>query len=314
MSTLLQRFVSQHRHKIEEALIEHLPLSHQSRTHKYNEALHYAIFPGGKRWRPVLTLLGGMLVGASPQAIMPAACAIEYLHSSSMIIDDLPAMDDADVRRGKPSLHLAYDESTAMLVALGLLNHSYSLLALTCQNAGHKEMTGRLITLASEWIGADGMIGGQTVDLELRGRYWDRENLASRNLKTTGLMCLMMTAGAIAMNAYEEEISSLCKFGESLGMAYQIYDDLLDELGVSGLIGKPLKQDERHNSPSFVSEYGIRDAQNIAIQFINDGKKGLRGQFGNTQEVQWLSEVADMIIASSTCYLAEKGCDLTTAT
>ncbi len=310
MSKTLQYFVTQYRPKIEEALFEHLPLSRQGRACRYNEALHYAIFPGGKRWRPLLTLLGGILVGASPQTILPAACAIEYLHSSSMIMDDLPAMDDADLRRGKPSLHLAYDESTAMLVSLGLLNHSYSLLALTCQKSGHTEMAGPLITQASEWIGADGMIGGQMVDLELRGGCWGSEALISRNLKTTGLMRLMMTAGAIAMSAYEEEIQALARFGEAVGMAYQICDDLLDELGEARMIGKPLKQDERHHSPSFVRKYGIGEAQMMATQLIIDGKDCLRAQFGNTQEVKWLSEAADLIIAPFKLRFTENKYDL----
>ena len=314
MTKPLQYFVSKYRPEVEEALYKHLPRSRQSYAHRYNEAMHYAIFPGGKRWRPFLTLLGGMLVGANPQTILPAACAIEYLHSSSMIIDDLPSMDDANIRRGKPSLHLAFDESTALLVSLGLLNHSYSLLALTCQNTGHSKMTGPLIRQASDWVGSDGMIGGQIVDLELRSSYWDRESLVSRNLKTTGLMCLTMTAGAIAMNANEEEIGVLSKFGESLGMAYQICDDLLDELGETPMLGKPPKQDERHHSPSFVRKYGIAEAQQMASQLIVDGKGALQDQFGNTQEVQWLSEAANMILAPFIHCLAERRYDLATAT
>lgn len=312
MSKSLQHFVTQYRPKIEEALFEHLPLSRQDRTHRYNEALRYAIFPGGKRWRPLLTLLGGMLVGASPQTILPSACAMEYLHSSSIIIDDLPAMDDADIRRGKPSLHIAYDESTAILVSLGLLNHSYSLLTLTCQKTGHWEMAGPLITQASEWIGSDGMIGGQVVDLELRGDGWENEALISRNLKTTGLMRLMMTAGAIAMNSCKEEICALSRFGEVLGMVYQICDDLLDELGEARMLGKPLKQDERHHSPSFVSKYGIVGAQMMATQLIMDGKNCLREQFGNIQEVKWLCEAVEMIVAPFNFSFAENKYDLVT--
>jgi geranylgeranyl diphosphate synthase type II len=310
MSKSLQQFVLQHRPKIEEALFEFLPISHQRLTQRYNKALHYAIFPGGKRWRPLLTLLSGVIVGADVQNLLPAACAIEYLHSSSMIIDDLPAMDDADIRRGKPSLHSAFDESTAMLVSLGLMNHSYSLLALTCQKSGHREMAGALINRASVWIGADGMIGGQVVDLELRGGHWEGDILVSRNLKTTELMRLMMTAGAIAMNAYEEEIAALSRFGEALGMAYQICDDLLDELGDARVIGKPLKQDERHCSPSFVSQYGIVGAQRMATQLILDAKSCLHTQFGNSQEVKWLSEAAEMIVAPFNRYLANNKYDL----
>lgn len=298
MSNHLQQVILQYRATIEEALFEHLPRSRQVGTERYNEALHYAVFPGGKRWRPMLTLLGGMIVGTAPQHLLPAACAIEYLHTSSMIIDDLPAMDDADLRRGKPSLHLAFDESTALLVSLGLMNQSYALLALSCQKTGHSEVAGQLLAQATALIGSDGMIGGQVVDLELRNDCLGRETLESRNLKTTALTRLMMTAGPIAAKAHENEIATLAKFGEALGMAYQICDDLLDEIGEYRAIGKPLKQDERHRRPSFVAKYGVMGAQRLAHNLINEGIEHLHTQFGPRKEVQWLSEAAQMIIAS----------------
>ncbi len=297
MSNSLQNFIQQYRPQIEQELVDNLPLSRQRGTNRFNEALHYAVFPGGKRWRPVLTLLGGMLVGVSAECLYAAACAIEYLHTSSIIIDDLPAMDDADLRRGKPAMHLAYDESTALLVSLALMNHSYSLLALTCQQINHGKMTGRLIQHAAEWIGADGMIGGQMIDLELRGGSYVQDKLASRNLKTTTLTRLMMTAGAIATNAYETEIAALASFGETLGTAYQIYDDLLDELGETRVIGKTLKQDQRHLCPSYVSEYGVYKAQRMAIEMLEQGSDTLYRQFGECPEVNLLIEVAQTIIA-----------------
>ncbi|HEX4945722.1 MAG TPA: polyprenyl synthetase family protein [Blastocatellia bacterium] len=304
MTITLQHFVAHHRPKMEVALFEYLPYSRKGGTQRFNEALHYALFPGGKRWRPFLTLLGGMIVGANPQAILPAACAMEFLHTSSMILDDLPAMDDADTRRGKPALHLAYDESTAVLVALALMNHSYSLLALTCQKLNHNELAGRLISQAAEWIGADGMIGGQVVDLELWSNDSEFETLVSRNLKTTALMKLTMTAGAIAANAYETEIAALARFGEVLGMAYQICDDLLDELGDDHVIGKPKRQDTRHQRPNFVNKYGIVEARRIADELVKEGKEGIQKQFSHRQEVILLTEAADTIVGAPPFSLA----------
>ena len=195
MSQSLKQFDARYRACIEKELLRNLPTSHQRHTERFNDALAYAVFPGGKRWRPLLTLIGGFIVHAPLQSLLPAACAIEYLHSSSMIIDDLPAMDDADLRRGKPTLHLAYDESTALLTSLALMNHSYSLLSLACRRAGNSEASSRLILDATECIGANGMIGGQVVDLELRDDVAGTEGLASRNLKTTALMRLMLTCG-----------------------------------------------------------------------------------------------------------------------
>ena len=241
MNTLLENFIKQYQSPIETHLLKNLPLTCQRGARRYNDALHYAIFPGGKRWRPLLTLLGGNVIGASPSSLYATACAIEYLHTSSMIIDDLPAMDDADLRRGKPAMHLAYDESLAILVSLALMNHSYLLLATTCAQANHQDKTGQLIMQATACIGANGMIGGQVVDLELLEDSTDGDTLESRNLKTTALMRLMMTAGAISSNACDGDIFVLAKYGEAIGTAYQIYDDLLDVLGESRAIGKTPK-------------------------------------------------------------------------
>ena len=296
MSDSLQYFIQQYRPQIEKELFDNLPISRQRGASRYNEALRYALFPGGKRWRPILTLLGGMVVGGSPKNIFAAACAIEYLHTSSIIIDDLPSMDDADLRRGKPAMHLAYSESTAMLVSLALMNHSYSLLAATCKQSNHCETSGRLIAQATECIGADGMIGGQVIDLELRGDSLSCDKLGSRNLKTTALMCLMMTAAPIALNAHEGEISALSKFGEALGTAYQIYDDILDELGEVRIIGKTSKQDQRHLCPNYVSEYGVEAAQEMAIETLKEGTNSLRQQFGYSPEVNLLLEASYMIV------------------
>ncbi len=271
MSNYLPKFIVQYKSEIENSLFENLPLSQQRFAARLNGAMEYAVFPGGKRWRPVLTLLSGILAGAQVKNLFPAACAIEYLHTSSMILDDLPSMDDADMRRGKLALHLAYDESTALLAALALMNHSYALLAQACTKSGNDAAASQLISLAADCIGADGMIGGQVIDLELRGTCLGMETLVSRNLKTTALMRLMMTSGAISAGATEADIQALAKYGEALGSAYQICDDLLDEIGDPGIIGKAVKQDRRHLRPSFVSEYGIVGAQKMAQEIIEDG-------------------------------------------
>src|SRR5215813_12984430 len=136
MSENLLEYVARRRRSIEAALDGFLPLSSQSHARRLNEALRYAVFPGGKRWRPLLTLLGAELVEVSTGDAMPAACAMEFLHTSSIIFDDLPAMDDADLRRGVPALHRVYGEGVAVLAALALLNESYGLLARAARDSG----------------------------------------------------------------------------------------------------------------------------------------------------------------------------------
>lgn len=296
MTERLITFIRRHRQAIEEELSDRLPLSFQPHAQRLNEAIRYSIFPGGKRWRPVLTLLGAELAGAGAGAAMPAACAMEYLHTSSLILDDLPAMDDADVRRGRTTLHLAFGESVAMLAALALLNESYALLARNARDLGNCGAASRLIEEAAACIGANGMIGGQAVDLALQGAGRGPEALASRNLKTTALMRLTMAAGAIACGADDDDAVALADFGESLGMAYQICDDLLDELGASDALGKPAGQDSRHARSTYVAELGIERAHQLAVSLVEDGARSLRNRFGSRPEVDLLADAAGMIL------------------
>ncbi len=172
MTERLGKYIDQYRDPIEQALEAHLPLSRQEHAARLNEALRYSIFPGGKRWRPMFSLLGAELVGGSPEQALPAACAMEYLHTSSIIFDDLPAMDDAGLRRGRETLHLVFGESIALLTALALFNQSYALLvraAIGSPTVGsgkvsgdHRERTEaavRLVVEAVHCIGADGVAG-----------------------------------------------------------------------------------------------------------------------------------------------------------
>ena len=296
MSEQLNNFMAGHRQPLEEALGKWLPLSAQPHTGRLNEALLYAVFPGGKRWRPMLTLLGAMAVGASARAALPAACAIEFLHTSSLILDDLPAMDDADVRRGRAALHLAFGEGLAVLAALALLNQAYSLLMRAASESRSQGAAERLIEQAVDCIGADGMIGGQVVDLDLSTTVRGPDAQASRNLKTTALMRLTMTAGAIAYGAEEADIAALAHFGERLGAAYQICDDLLDELGESEAAGKPMRQDTRHRRSTSVAELGIEGAHRLAESLVEEGKSAIIKRFGECPEGGLLADAADHIV------------------
>lgn len=214
MTEQLANFIAAHQPALAAALQRWLPLSDRAGAESLNEALRYAVFPGGKRLRPMLTLIGTRLVDGDLQQALPAACAIEFLHTSSLILDDLPAMDDADLRRGRPTVHLIYGESMALLASLALFNQAYALLAHAACQSGAPALVEKLMGKAAYCLGADGMIGGQAVDLELRSGSVGPEALASRNLKTTALMRLTMTAGAIAGGASEAEVTALARFGE----------------------------------------------------------------------------------------------------
>jgi geranylgeranyl diphosphate synthase type II len=285
----LTNFIALHQPMIEAALEQELPLSEQHGAERLNEALRASVFPGGKRWRPSLTLLGAMTAGGNAQSAMPIACAIEFLHTSSLILDDLPAMDDARLRRGRAALHLIYGEGLATLAALALLNQAYALLA----RAG----TCRLIAEATRCVGTDGMIGGQAADLDIRASRGDSHALASRQLKTSALARLTIIAGAIANRADEQDIAALARYGECLGAAYQIRDDLLDESGESATIGKNVGQDARHMRSTFTAQLGAEESRRLAASLLAEGKRALRERFGERQSAAMLIEAADLLIS-----------------
>ncbi|MEA2176101.1 MAG: geranylgeranyl diphosphate synthase, type [Blastocatellia bacterium] len=294
METLFE-FIACQQERLDEALGEWLPVSSQPGAGRLNEALRYAVFPGGKRLRPIFTLLGASLVGAHPRQALASACAIEFLHNSSLILDDLPGMDDADLRRNRLALHLVYGEGVAVLASVALLNQAYALLVQSAADASGPGAVEALMKETARCIGADGMIGGQVVDLESGGADSYTERLYSRDLKTIALMRLMMVCGALARGADAPDIAALAKFGECLGRAYQICDDLLDELGDVHLTGKPLGQDARHLRPNIIAGMGLERAHRMGAQLIDEAKSALEERFGERREVRLLAEAADMV-------------------
>lgn len=242
----LWQYVAEHKPQIENSLRRYLPLAPPNIETKFNEAAEYALFSGGKRLRPVLTLLGAELVGGKSSSIFVPACAVEFIHTSSLIFDDLPCMDNAGERRGKTSLHEKYDDGLAILVAIGFLNAAYHLVFVN-----HREMPELAIrahTEIVECVGAAGMIGGQSIDLALakdavsnKVSSNDDEFESNRNLKTSALMRLALRVGAILAGASETELIKLSFFAKLLGEAYQLSDDLidLDEDGEIFTLNKP---------------------------------------------------------------------------
>lgn len=228
----LWRYVEKYRQAIESVLREHLPLAPPNIETRFNEAVEYALFSGGKRLRPVLTLLGAELIGGRAEDFLTASAAVEYIHTSSLIFDDLPCMDDANERRGQTSLHEKFGEGLAVLVGIGFLNVSYALVFINrnyspgLMIAAHREIV--------ECVGAAGMIGGQSVDLALAKAAnandfsVDDDFESIRNLKTSALMRLALRVGAILAGANASQLEQLSRFADLLGEAYQLSDDLLD--------------------------------------------------------------------------------------
>ncbi len=300
MSERLTKFVAGQRGEVEAALRNSLPISSLPCAGRLNEALRYAVFPGGKRLRPALALLASGLVGAAREQGLAVACAVEYLHSSSLILDDLPSMDDASFRRNRRALHLVFGEGVAVLASVALLNQSYALLADAAHACGGNAGDGgALVREAARCVGSDGMVGGQVVDLETRAGAREADALACRDLKTIALMRLMMTAGALACGASDEDTRALANFGECFGRAYQICDDVLDETHPSELTGKPERQDARHFRVSAAVTLGPEGARRFARQLITRGIAHLSEQFGNREEVILLADAAHYVLDAS---------------
>ncbi len=229
----LREYIEKYKPHIEKSLREYLPLAPVKIQTEFNQAIEYALFSGGKRLRPILTLLGAELVGGKAEIILPSAVAVEFIHTSSLIFDDLPCMDNANERRGKTSLHEKYGEGLAILVALGFLNASYGLVFVNHSNLPERVRQAHAEIV--ECVGASGMVGGQSVDLAFaKGASSndfsvDDYNFESvRNLKTSALMRLALRVGAILAGANRLELTHLSRFAELLGDAYQLSDDLID--------------------------------------------------------------------------------------
>ena len=277
--------------EIENALQSHLPNAPSVIGTNFNDALHYSLFPGGKRLRPVLTLLGAEIVGGKRAKVLPTAAAIEFIHTSSLIFDDLPCMDDAPERRGKTALHQKYGEGTAVLVGLALLNASYGLVFTNVN--GNSNQAIRAHAELVNCIGAAGMVGGQSVDLAMAVNGYSEHDADDfetlKNLKTSALIRMAVTVGAIQSGANDCQIAALTKFSELLGDAYQTTDDLLDlneDLRLS-------QTTERHKT--FALEQGISEARARVVNLVEEAKKTLRDEFGTVAPTAYFCDLADYV-------------------
>jgi len=240
-------------YKIEQRLGELVPDGNDS----LSKAARYALLGGGKRLRPQLVLITAKMLGASEEAALDPACAIEMIHAYSLIHDDLPCMDDDDLRHGKPSLHKAFPESIALLAGDFLLTYAFEVVA----NAPHLTDSQRvaLIRVLSNRAGAKGMIGGQVLDMESTGRSISIDTLFDMHRgKTAALLTACLEFGAIVANREQGIFKTI---GENLGLAYQILDDLLDASSTTEQLGKTAGSDAKQQKQSSVAILGIEAAK-----------------------------------------------------
>lgn len=264
-------------------------LSEGRRPPRLIEAMRHAVFAGGKRMRPFLVIESARLFGVEGAIPLTVAAALEAIHCYSLVHDDLPAMDDDDLRRGQPTVHRAYDEATAILAGDALLTLAFSLLS----TPGLKLTAGKRVKLIGVLAGAagiDGMVGGQMLDLAAEGRFaaggkpqrlGERAVRRLQALKTGALIEFAVTAGAIlAPRATTAEKKALKVYGRELGLAFQIKDDLLDVEGEAVLVGKALAKDAAAGKGTLVSLLGIDGARRELDRATETGRQAVDAAFG----------------------------------
>lgn len=228
------------------------------------EAMRYSLLAGGKRLRPVMLLAACEAVGGKREDAIAFACALEMIHTYSLIHDDLPAMDNDDYRRGRLTSHKVFGEDMAILAGDGLLHHAMETMADACAQAPTPETTGAMRAIA-HGAGIYGMLTGQVVDVAFEGKPLDGETLDFIHLhKTAAMIRAALTAGAILGGADAERAARFGLAGEKIGVAFQIIDDILDVTSDAKTLGKPIHSDEKNNKTTYVTLYGVERSRRIA--------------------------------------------------
>ncbi|MDR5761899.1 farnesyl diphosphate synthase [Caballeronia sp. LZ035] len=279
--------------RVETALEHYLPGTDIAPA-RLHEAMRYAVLGGGKRVRPLLVHAAGELTGASAQAVEAASAALEMIHVYSLVHDDMPAMDDDALRRGKPTVHIQYDEATALLVGDAL--QSQAFVALTAAGNGlNDSQQAALVRELAVASGSLGMAGGQAIDLESVGRKLSRPELETMHRKKTGaLLRASVRMGALAGATPDAEaLAALDQYAAAVGLAFQVVDDILDVTADSATLGKTAGKDAQHDKPTYVSIIGLDASRELAAQLGRDAHGAIQ-PFG--PRGQRLAELADLVV------------------
>lgn len=243
------------------------------------EAMRYSLFAGGKRLRPILLMAAADAVGTDGRRFLHSACALEMIHTYSLIHDDLPAMDDDDYRRGRLTNHKVFGEGMAVLAGDGLLTLAFE--TLLSQPDVAPETLARVAREVAYAAGPSGMVGGQAIDLGSEGQQPTPETMTlMHRLKTGALFRASLRAGALLAGGSVGEVQSLTEYAEQFGLAFQITDDILDVTGTEAVLGKPVGSDEKNNKATYVSVYSLPEAKRMAKNAV-DESIGALARFGD---------------------------------
>ena len=263
----------------------------ESKREDYKEltdSMLYSVSAGGKRVRPMLSMAFCLLCGESPEKALSPACGVEFIHTYSLIHDDLPCMDNDDMRRGKPSNHIVFGEDTALLAGDAL--QSLAFEAITNEESiseiGYEAAAKCVLTL-SRLCGKDGMVGGQVVDLALEKYEGDVETVTlMHSLKTAALIKAACVMGCISAGASESQIEAAAEYAECIGLQFQIVDDILDVTSTTDVLGKPVNSDVENNKSNMVSLLGIEKCRALAKELTDKAIEALKAFEGDTKPLE----------------------------
>ena len=275
------QYLSQGREFIDAAICGYLP-EETSYPESIHKSMLYSVLAGGKRLRPVLVIAAVEAVGGNREDVLPFAVAVEYIHTYTLIHDDLPALDNDDLRRGKPTNHKVFGEAIAILAGDALLTQAFYLMTHSgLMSAIPPE---KLLQAAHDMagaIGTSGMIGGQVVDIESEGKPIDEETLEYIHVHKTGcLIKACIRAGAILSHAEVDQFEALSNYGEQIGLAFQIVDDILDITADQSLLGKDIGSDVEKKKATYPALYGLDESKKKAERLVEEGISSLK-VFGN---------------------------------
>ena len=272
----IESVLAEHGRLVDNALHRYLP-PEDAPPADVHRAMRYSVFAGGKRLRPILVIAGAAVAGAPPETVMPSACAVELIHTYSLIHDDLPAMDNSAIRRGRPTCHVMFGEAMAVLAGDALHAHAFELLARNADVPGcTPERVVRAIQELTLGIGSEGMVGGQVLDLlAVRGTPGEAAVRQIHRLKTGALIRASLKIGAVLAGADDADIGVLDRYGEHMGVAFQIVDDILDVVGESGKLGKGTGTDASQSKVTFPAVFGLERSRRLAADATQDAVRAL---------------------------------------
>ncbi len=285
-------FFEADRLEIDAALDTLLPPETEAPT-VIHRAMRYSVFAGGKRLRPILCLESARIFSDPPRGVLPVACALEFIHTYSLIHDDLPALDNDDLRRGRPTCHKQFGEAMAILAGDALLTRAFEVLSGAELSAERRAALVREISTAAGTVG--GMVGGQVADLEAEGRPIDPAMLEYiHRSKTAALIRASVVSGAIAGGAETPDVERLRRFGENIGLAFQVVDDILDVEESSATLGKTAGKDESQKKATYPALYGLEKSHEKARNFLERAHAELAPLAARAQRLRAL---ADFLVA-----------------